>query len=40
MSKANLESYHWETVNDVDFFTNGVVCTDINIKDTVKQLCF
>lgn len=40
MSKANLKSYHWETVNDVDFFTNGVVCTDINIKDTVKQLCF
>ena len=35
MSKANLKSYHWETVNDVDFFTNGVVCTDINIKDTV-----
>ena len=27
MSKVNLESYHWETVNDVDFFTNGVTCT-------------
>lgn len=40
MSKANLKNYRWETVNDVDFFTNGVVCTDINIKDTVKQLCF
>ena len=40
MSKVNLESYHWETVNDVDFFTNGVTCTDINVKDTVKQLCF
>ena len=40
MSKANLESYHWETVNDVDFFTNGVTCTDINVKDTVRQLCF
>lgn len=40
MSKANLKSYHWETVNDVDFFTNGVVCTDINVKDTVRQLCF
>ena len=27
MSKVNLESYHWETVNDVDFFYtyyNGV----------------
>ena len=40
MSKANLKSYHWETVNDVDFFTNGVVCTDINIKDTVKTLLY
>ena len=40
MSKANLKNYRWETVDDVDFFTNGVVCTDINIKDTVKQLCF
>lgn len=40
MSKANLKNYRWETVNDVDFFTNGVVCTDINMKDTVKQLCF
>lgn len=40
MSKVNLESYHWETVNDVDFFTNGVTCTDINVKDTVRQLCF
>lgn len=40
MSKVNLESYHWETVNDVDFFTNGVTCTDINVRDTVSQLCF
>ena len=40
MSKANLKNYRWETVDDVDFFTNGVVCTDINMKDTVKQLCF
>lgn len=40
MSNVNLESYHWETVNDVDFFTNGVTCTDINVKDTVRQLCF
>lgn len=40
MSKANLKNYRWETVDDVDFFTNGVACTDINIKDTVKQLCF
>ena len=40
MSKANLKNYRWETVDDVDFFTNGVVCIDINIKDTVKQLCF
>ena len=35
-----MKNYRWETVDDVDFFTNGVVCTDINIKDTVKQLCF
>ena len=40
MSKVNLESYYWETVNDVDFFTNGVTCTDINVRDTVSQLCF
>lgn len=40
MSKANLKSYRWETVDDVDFFTNGVVCTDISMKDTVRQLCF
>lgn len=40
MSKANLKSYRWETVDDVDFFTNGVVCTDISMKDTVIQLCF
>lgn len=40
MSKANLKNYRWETVNDVDFFTNGVVCTDINMKDTVKETAF